>query len=79
MIIYKNKQKTIKEPFLIECDICGIKYETNEDIFEHQEFLKIDFIGGYNSVFGDMSHVRCDICQKCLYNIISPYMKIERG
>jgi hypothetical protein len=30
----------------------------------------VDFIGGYGSVFGDETRVRCDICQHCLHGMI---------
>ena len=49
---------------------CACKKEYPEDdvdnIFENQEFLLIEFTGGYGSVFGDMSNVTGAICQHCL-------------
>lgn len=40
------------------------------DYIEIQEFHHVDFIGGYGSVFGDETRVRCDICQHCLHGMI---------
>jgi hypothetical protein len=53
----------------IVCDKCHKEY-SEDDIFELQEFLSINFTGGYGSVFGDMTHVECDICQHCLLEMI---------
>ena len=49
------------------CDIC--KASTSETMLM-QEFLNINFIGGYASVFGDGEQVNFDICDKCLFKII---------
>lgn len=55
------------------CDICKKEYA---DEMEIQEFVCIDFVGGYKSVFGDGNHVKCDICQYCLKKLIYPYTQI---
>ena len=46
----------------VKCDVCGKEYDM-KDRMEIQEFHKVNFVGGYSSVFGDTSHVDCDICQ----------------
>ena len=51
----------------ITCDKCHKEYS---NVLQTQEFLSIDFIGGYSSVFGDMIQVECDICQYCLKDMI---------
>lgn len=53
----------------ITCDVCKKTYPGN-DYIEIQEFHHVDFIGGYGSVFGDETRVRCDICQHCLHGMI---------
>lgn len=61
----------------IQCDLCGNSYReerSHEDAFEVQEFLHIDFVGGYSSVFGDGTHVKLDICQKCLKGLIGDFI-----
>lgn len=67
MIHYKVKMEPIANVEYIECDICGCKYDNEMDL---QEFHHIDFTGGYSSVFGDMTRIKCDICQDCLKNMI---------
>jgi uncharacterized Zn-finger protein len=72
----KNKVEVTKKEFVtksITCDICGKTYDldTIAGQLEEQEFLFLDFIGGYNSVFGDMNHIECDICQYCLKKFIN--------
>ena len=76
MITYK-KVKTSK-PFAYTCDKCGKTYEidgTFADQMEAQEFLHINFTGGYGSIFGDMNHVEADICQFCLKPLIGGFAR----
>ena len=49
----------------MKCCVCEKVYN-EDDVFELQEFLHIAFIGGYGSVFGDMSRVEGSVCQHCL-------------
>ena len=77
-------QKTIQFQYTgnkvisIQCDICKKEYSNEDwkDEFEIQEFLFIKFIGGYASSFGDGIEVECDICQHCLYEMISEYARM---
>ena len=64
------KQKLVA----MKCDRCGVIYN---DIMEIQEFHSINHIGGYSSVFGDMNNISCDICQKCLKELIGEFAKIQ--
>ena len=76
MITYK-KVKTSK-PFAYTCDKCGKTYEidgTFEDQMEAQEFLHIDFTGGYGSIFHDMNRIQADICQSCLKILIEGFAR----
>lgn len=81
-----TETKTEMKVVAVQCDKCkkeflirdGNDESVEEDIYEIQEFHFIDFIGGYASVFGDGNNVKCDLCQKCLYKLISRYMRIER-
>lgn len=65
----------IKEVDKIQCDRCKILFD---DFIEIQEFLNIDFIGGYGSIFGDGSHVECDICQTCLQHLLGKALRVEQ-
>lgn len=66
----------------LKCDVCGKEYlrgngvEVKDDL-EIQEFLRVDFVGGYGSVFGDGVHVQCDICQKCLMELLGHFCRLD--
>jgi hypothetical protein len=66
---------TEKELQSITCDKCHKEYL---DIRETQEFLSINFTGGYGSVFGDMLTIECDICQYCLKEMIDGIYRSEQ-
>ena len=68
------KETTAHEITAVTCDICGKRFDAIMDL---QEFLHINFVGGFTSVFGDMIQVRCDICQDCLKVKLGEYMKYE--
>ena len=61
-------------PKRIKCDICKKEVFAEEDIVEYQEFSKIDFVGGYGSVFGDGTRIECNICQHCLKEKLGDYL-----
>jgi hypothetical protein len=75
-------QKIIKESVQVEklesitCDKCK-KTHNVDDCMEIQEFHTINFIGGYSSVFGDGAHVKCDLCQDCLSDMIKDIANIS--
>lgn len=56
----------------ITCDVCNQEYT---DELELQEFIIVDYIGGFNSVFGDKSNIILDICQHCFKQILGDYIK----
>lgn len=62
----------------IMCDKCQKVYSVEDDEedcrLELQEFHRIEFTGGYSSVFGDETKVECDICQHCLHDMIKDFM-----
>lgn len=75
MIEYKQQQITVKEPVKVICDKCKKEFDTEN--IKYQEFLHIDFVGGYDSAFGDGNHVECDICDNCLKEMIQDYCRIN--
>ena len=75
MIRYKQVSKTVQEPELLKCDICGKEYPADD--LETQEFQHIHFTGGYDSVFGDGTEVECDVCQHCLHKLIGEYCRLK--
>ena len=82
MITYKVKKVEQKIAESITCDVCKKTYyyrkddnsNNNDDIMEIQEFLNINFRGGYCSIFGDDVLMRGDICQHCLKEKLGEYL-----
>ena len=74
MINVKSKRIMVKEVASYTCDVCGI---TDDNDMDMQEYHRVDFIGGYKSIFGDGAHIRCDICQRCLLKLIGDFCMYE--
>lgn len=53
------------------CDRC--KRRVEKDDIEFQEFLTIDHRAGYDSVFGDGSRLRLDLCQHCVKAVLGQW------
>ena len=68
----KLEQQPVVSSFT--CDRCGL--HANADESEFFEAHHIDFTGGYGSVFGDGNRVQCDLCQKCLHQLISSCFRV---
>jgi len=62
----------------VTCDVCGKTYLTDKDFMEIQEFIGLNFVGGYDSVFGDMSHCTLDICQHCLKEKLGEWIVVKQ-
>ena len=56
----------------IVCDVCKKEYSYT-NFMEIQEFKEIFVFGGFDSVFGDGSKKRLDICQHCLKEKLGEY------
>lgn len=54
----------------IVCDICNTETPAS-DIGNIQEFHRVRFTGGYDSIFGDGARIECDICQHCLKTLLA--------
>ena len=76
MIKTKKTTMVVEETQSIICDICKKEID---DVMEIQEFLCIRQIGGYNSIFGDMSEINLDVCQYCLDDILGKYIMERRN
>jgi hypothetical protein len=70
----KTKLVTVQreEVISIECDKC---HGVFEDTIDLQEFHHIRFTGGYGSVFGDETRVECDLCQRCLKELVGGFCR----
>ena len=81
MIKFKSETKEILVKDEITCDCCGNTYScsvSDVDVFEVQEFLNINFIGGYSSIFGDGAIVSGNFCQECVKELLGKYLRIEK-
>lgn len=70
----KLKWKQIQAISAYVCDRCG--READLDDMEAMEFISIESVGGYQSIFGDGSQVSLDICQYCLKETLGEWLKI---
>jgi hypothetical protein len=71
MIVYREETVVKKVPDKIICDRC--KNEITGIEIDEMTFL--NFYGGYTSPFGDMSHVKCDLCADCLHDLIGDFCR----
>jgi hypothetical protein len=46
------------------------------DFYEYQEFLSIQFTGGYGSIFGDEANCELDLCQYCVKELLGSWLRI---
>ena len=77
MIKYEIEKIEQRIPAKITCDVCKKEFDVRKDSFDVQEFLFINFIGGYGSVFGDGSKVQAEICQDCVKKLLGKYLRID--
>ncbi|OYT16002.1 MAG: hypothetical protein B7C24_10165 [Bacteroidetes bacterium 4572_77] len=75
----RTKAKELKVAHVYVCDDCKTEYilQNTDHIFEIQEFLNIEFVGGYGSVFGDGALVKCNLCQTCVQKRLGDVLQIE--
>lgn len=80
MIKYKKIKQTkeIEEAQSITCDVCKktYLYKKSQDCFEIQEFINIENMCGFGSVFGDGAIVKINICQNCFKKILGEYVTV---
>jgi hypothetical protein len=77
MIKTKKIKTTSEQAVSITCDKCKKTFDVNksDDQMEIQEFHHVGFVGGFSSVFGDGIGVKCDICQRCLKEMIGDIVR----
>jgi hypothetical protein len=76
--VIKYGEKTVTQHYAEtkECDKCHKVYDVDDDCLEAQEFHHIRFTGGYASVFGDEATIECDLCQRCLKELIGDICRV---
>lgn len=84
--VTQSRTQTTEVPVALVCDRCGRsapldeasrKQASMEAAFEAEEFLRVDFVGGFVSVFGDEARVRGDFCQYCVNELLGAWLRVE--
>ncbi|CAI2418339.1 Uncharacterised protein [Serratia proteamaculans] len=58
------------------CDRCERRAELNDP--EFHEFMTIDRIVGFGSIFGDGNSIHLDICQHCMEIMFGSWIRISQ-
>lgn len=78
--IVKRKQEIVES---VTCDGCGKEVKIDDadhnDIFEAQEFIRINHSCGYTSIFGDCNTLECDLCQDCVQKLLGHVIRIQEN
>jgi len=69
------QSRTIQELAACTCDRCQRRL-TPEEPGEWQERLSFDHSCGFESVFGDGNMVSVDLCQRCVQDVLSKWLRI---
>lgn len=77
MIKYKTVTEEREIPVTFICDRCKREFDREKDWEEIGEVVRLCDIGGYNSIIGDGTKWKVDLCQYCLYDLCGQYMEIE--
>lgn len=77
---FRDEQQMVPVLDEFNCDRCGyeIKNDSINSMFELQETFSLDLTGGYGSKYwGDTTNFKADLCEKCLYELFSPFARTE--
>ena len=61
---------------VVTCDRCGKKMADDEPLGGYSNRTQIRFRAGYASLFGDGNKIEGDLCDRCLYELLGPYLRI---
>ena len=50
--------------------------EINDIDCEFHEFTSIEYEAGYGSIFGDRNKVEIDLCQRCMKELLGPWLRV---
>lgn len=64
------------EAKVVICDRCGKRMSDDEPYDGYNNRTQIRFRAGYASLFGDGNKVEGDLCDKCLHDLLGPYLRI---
>ena len=74
------KEKTIQKECSVHvaliCDVCKKEFDFKKDsAIEIPEFVRIQFTGGFFSIFGDGERFELDICQHCFKKKLGKFIR----
>ena len=73
----KFREKVVQEISSYVCDRCGREADADDiQAAEAEEFVSIERVGGYGSIFGDGNQISVDICQHCLKEVLGEWLRI---
>ena len=64
------------EAKVVVCDRCGKQMSDDDPYNGYNNRTQIRFRAGYASLFGDGNKVEGDLCDRCLYELLGPYLRI---
>ena len=64
------------EAKVVICDRCGKRMSDDEPYEGYNNRTQIRFRAGYASLFGDGNKIEGDLCDKCLHDLLGPYLRI---
>lgn len=64
------------EAKVVICDRCGKRMSDDEPFEGYTNRTQIRFRAGYASLFGDGNKVEGDLCDKCLHDLLGPYLRV---
>ncbi len=73
MRTYKEVPTTFQHLESVTCDRCK---RVDDDIMEIQEYLNYQNNAGYGSVMGDGNELRMDLCQRCVKEVLGPFIRV---
>lgn len=73
MLFYTKYETTIVSAK--SCDRCHYRAEKHDS--EFHEFLSIERQAGFGSAFGDGNHLKLDLCQHCMKELLSPWLSVS--
>ena len=76
---YKKELKTVQHYIIsaIICDRCKKEYSFHE--CDVDEFITINHVCGYDSIFGDGNTINCDLCQNCIKELLGDYLNVTES
>lgn len=73
---FKSKSVNILSAFV--CDKCGRQAIIDDiDSFEAEEFISIEHVCGYQSIFEDGATASIDLCQHCFKDTLGAWLTLK--